>query len=562
MLRSLTLSRKLMLPLLLGSIATVVVVLVVLSGMRTRTAEQAGLNTAQSLAAQIVSLRGFYTAEIAARARKAGMEITHDFDKKESALPLPATLVRSLGEKIAKENPGMSVRLVSAFPFPFRAAETRDTFEQSAIKALTQDPKTPYWRVEEVAGRPSMRYAVADIMQEGCVGCHNSHALSPKRDWRTGEVRGVVSVTVPIDGISGAISMSMRTIGWTIFASMGAMAILCALVATRTTRSIRTLTGLIEQASEQRDLTVRVPATSRDEVGQIAGALNALFGRLGEAMRAVNVRSQEVGASASTVAAAAQQVTSASQAQTDQAASAVAAVEELTVSVNHAADSAQEAATASLRASEKAREGENKAHTTSTEMASISQSMQTSSELIGRLSQRSDEISGIVKVIKDIADQTNLLALNAAIEAARAGEQGRGFAVVADEVRKLAERTGSATNDISRMIDSIQNEIGSTVEGLTHSKDRVDEGVKLAAAVAQSLAEINAAAETALTRVNDIAAATREQGTASNEIAKHVEVIAQASEVNTRAMSEAAECAARMDTAACQLKDEVGQFRV
>jgi hypothetical protein len=182
--------------------------------------------------------------------------------------------------------------------------------------------------------------------------------------------------------------------------------------------------------------------------------------------------------------------------------------------------------TFSLDACRLSEQSKETARETSSEMGRIADSVSESARRIESLSMRSNEIDGIVKVIKDIADQTNMLALNAAIEAARAGEQGRGFAVVADEVRKLAERTATATTEISGRIAAVQSEIASAVASLDVGNTQVNHGVRLAEDVAGALDTINAGAQSTLARVNETAGAMSAQGAASGQVAVDIERIA------------------------------------
>jgi methyl-accepting chemotaxis protein len=171
------------------------------------------------------------------------------------------------------------------------------------------------------------------------------------------------------------------------------------------------------------------------------------------------------------------------------------------------------------------------------EVQVISNTVAESSQLIKTLGERSQQIFEIVDVIKDIADQTNLLALNAAIEAARAGEQGRGFAVVADEVRKLAEKTSKATAEVGEMIGAIQSETGRAVTAMAESQTRVEKGVALSSDAGSALRKILDSVQGLQSMVQHIASATEEMSTVSESISADIEVIASVSkETNTSAI--------------------------
>jgi methyl-accepting chemotaxis protein len=327
------------------------------------------------------------------------------------------------------------------------------------------------------------------------------------------------------------------------------------------TRPVNDMRSALLEAHRSNDLTQRVAVNGRNEVADMGHAFNALMQSLQSTLNRVMTDAQEVSTAATQMAAASNQMTETSRAQSESAASTAAAVEEVTVSINQVADNTRETRSVSEQACELSTAGEKSARAAAEQMLGTSHSVGHSMRLIEQLSQRSNEISGIVKVIRDIAEQTNLLALNAAIEAARAGEQGRGFAVVADEVRKLAERTSSSTSEISAMIESIQGEVGRAVDNLKSNNEQVAQGKSLAEEVAATLARINEGARITMERINDISSAAAEQGTASNDIARNVEKIAQMTEETSAAITQASTTAQQLEALASKLHAEVTQFK-
>ncbi|BCK87073.1 methyl-accepting chemotaxis protein 4 [Sideroxyarcus emersonii] len=308
------------------------------------------------------------------------------------------------------------------------------------------------------------------------------------------------------------------------------------------------------------DLTVTVNTDSGNPASLLSSLANMLQS-LRSMMQGVGNSAQQVTNESRAIAQTAHEVAMASNTQVDATSSMSAAIEEMTVSISHISENAQETEVNSTRAAELAQQGESSVTSASDEMSKIAGTVEQASSQIRELANRANEIASIASVITDIAAQTNLLALNAAIEAARAGEQGRGFAVVADEVRNLAERTAKATVQIDEMISIIQNDTKQAVTVMDDIAPQVQIGVDLARSAAALLRDIRTGAGETLVRIREVANATREQSSASNDIAIQVEQIAQMVESTSTSMAGTAQTADRLDRLAGELNNVVGRFR-
>ncbi len=186
---------------IVGLLVLVAIGALVLDMMRLRRQimEYTAVEAARQQLHAIEAFRSLYTSEVVTRARAAGLEVTHDYREREGAIPLPATMSIMIGERVGSQSDGLTTRLYSGHPFPWRQDQERTDFEQEALAHFAENPSSPFYRFEMVGGRYSIRYAEADIMRETCVGCHNSHPQSPKTDWRVGNVRGVLEVVLPAE---------------------------------------------------------------------------------------------------------------------------------------------------------------------------------------------------------------------------------------------------------------------------------------------------------------------------------------------------------------------------
>ncbi|MEO5358593.1 MAG: methyl-accepting chemotaxis protein [Nitrospirae bacterium YQR-1] len=301
------------------------------------------------------------------------------------------------------------------------------------------------------------------------------------------------------------------------------------------------------------NLTVKIETARQDEVGRLLVSMKLMAERLAGVLQRMLDSSKNIMVVSGQLNEASVQVARGVSEQSERSTQIAASSEEMSQTVVHIAENALHIEATAKETSETARAGEDIVLKAVNEVNAIAGVVNESASLMSSLGQRSKQIGDIVGVIKDIADQTNLLALNAAIEAARAGEQGRGFAVVADEVRKLAERTGSATSEISTMITAIQQEVQVAVNSMDLGTRRVEVGVQYAREAGNALHDIVAGVESFKEMVHQIATATSEMSEVSNQITSNIETIADVSR-NTSSVT------ATIDRLAAQLKDFSGSL--
>jgi methyl-accepting chemotaxis protein len=534
-LKATRLSNAILLRLCLAGLLIVGCLLAVMMHMRTSMVEEAGVTTGRSMANQVVTLRSFYTSEIVARAKKAGMNIGFDYAEKDATLPLPATLVKALGETIAKDYPGSELRLLSNHPFPNRAnGRQLDAFQTQALAALEKDPKTPVHRVEEINGRLSVRYAVADVMKEGCVACHNSHPQSPKTDWKVGDVRGMIEVVAPVDEVDKGINQASMMIGVLMLTGFGLIGLLIHVLMRRYVADpLKQAVNVMESAANG-DLTVQAPQGRRDEVGSLFTALNDMVDKLRHTVGQVRASAhslQHVTAEVANGNADLSQRTEETSANLQNTASSMT---QLTATVERSAQSAATANQLACSAAEVAQRGG----------MMVSQVVDTMDEIHAS----SRKIADIIGVIDGIAFQTNILALNAAVEAARAGDEGRGFAVVASEVRSLAQRSAEAAREIKALIST--------------SVDKVENGARLVQDAGTTMDELVASVNRVTGMIGEISAASHEQAGGLSQVNGAIGQLDQMTQQNAALVEQSAAAAESLQDQATKLADVVSTFRL
>ena len=350
----------------------------------------------------------------------------------------------------------------------------------------------------------------------------------------------VLGLTVAILGISGVLSMAFVH------------------------RLFKPLNGVVESLTRlsEGDLTVRCETNSHDELGTLGAEVNMVAENLRKTLEQVVQCSSQVAAAATQLYSTSDQMASGAEEVAAQTGTVATAGEEMAMTSTEISNNCSTAAQGAQQANERAVAGASVVEGTVEVMNRIAEQVRSTAKTMEGLGARGDQIGEIVGTIEDIADQTNLLALNAAIEAARAGEQGRGFAVVADEVRALAERTTRATREIGEMIKAIQHETRSAVTAMEQGVKEVETGTAEAARSGEALQDILAQINNVVAEVNQIAVAAEEQTAITGEISGNIHKITDVVQGTAKGAQESATAASQLAGLAEEMQRLVDRFRL
>lgn len=404
-----------------------------------------------------------------------------------------------------------------------------------------------------------------DGKKEEALELMRSNALGSEKDIEAA-IRKIIEIKIgeAKERNDKAAAMARTSVWETVIFSI--VGVLLALVlgivfARMITKPIRQVVDLAEKIAEG-DLTHELVINSADETGQLSRSMNIMTEQLNTILTTVSNNSDMVAKAASDLTHNSEQIASETEEAASQAVAVSTASEEMAATSEDIAKNCIYAAQGVKSASFSADEGAKVVHETVSGMNRISEKVRESAATIDSLGRRSDEIGSIISTIEDIAEQTNLLALNAAIEAARAGEQGRGFAVVADEVRALAERTTKATKEIGEMIKGIQQDTRIAVSSMESGVSEVEKGIEGAAQSGSALQEIIEHINGVTRQVNQIAIAAEEQTATTNEISSNIINMTQVIRGSAVGATNSASAARQLSELSEDLNRLVGRFRL
>lgn len=521
--------------------------------------------------------------EAASEARLAAFSSSASKDSNQQALRMNLELKQALwlvSEYAGRERAALAKFVSSGTPVDAEGMQKLNTF-----KAVVDINIRPVLRVKEMAGIDKEVLEALSRMESVYLGSFEAVRKSVMDAAATGQypitgkewieksseaIDSILAVSAAVGKMVDApvmadLAASKRNmiIAFVFTLAIVALGLLCiAVVRSKVVVPLARINEAMANIESTNDLTLSIDSASTDETGQIASSFNGMIGKFNAIVKDLHSSIEHLASSSEELSASAVQIAGGSTSQSSRAAQVSTATQEMSATIIEVARNVASAADAAKEASAVAVNGGRIVSGTITSMKGIACTAKESSATISALGDRSNQIGDIVNVIDDIADQTNLLALNAAIEAARAGEQGRGFAVVADEVRKLAEKTMKATKEIGEMIKAMQDETDKAIVSMREEVNAVESGVRLAEEAGQALEEIVSKVDVVTSMVHQVTTATEQQSAATEQISGDITAVADVINETSASAQQIAKASQEMAELATSLKATVEVFRI
>jgi methyl-accepting chemotaxis protein len=437
---------------------------------------------------------------------------------------------------------------------PGNGKETADSLEQQVLDSgkefveVQHDAKGEYLRVI----RPTV--ASKNYLGKDCILCHQV----PENT-----VLGIVSMKVSLDSVNAAVATQrLKSLFAAVVVSIPLLLFIYIFVTKVVTKPLEEMvSGLRSIASGEGDLTRRLEVKSQDEIGSASKVFNDMMANFANLVRQVGESAGHVSGAAHELVGGAKQVANSSLLQYEKSRAATAAVEHMVSSIVNVAESTEKVHQQSRESLERSHEGTETLDRLIVEIGRVKNAVNDMAGAVTEFVSSTVSITNMTREVKDIADQTNLLALNAAIEAARAGEQGRGFAVVADEVRKLAEKSAASANEIDSITRTLNHKSDAVRKSIDEGLSDIVSSEKSLDAVAGAISGSNQSVEQVGTGLDTIANATEEQRRISAEAFTNIEAIAAMAHDNSNAVEQTADSAQRLEDLANELQGTVARFR-